>query len=375
MKAILQNQKERKELENVLSFWATKVIDNDNEGFYGAIDFFGNVNPSANKGIILNARLLWSFSKVMNELKLTNYKNLAERSYKYIEGFFKDTTDSTVYWEVYHDGKVKNENKICLAQSYALLGISEFYKFSKNEKARTWCYELFDHIETNFYNTHDNNYASQLPVEDDESKNLGTHLHLLEAYTNLYTIDENEEVKERIKNLIQLLSDKFLKNPSYCETDFDSEWKTITTHISYGHNIEVLSILLDASMTIGDDMYIPFLLERFNLYFEEIAHIISNNGAVFTTKNLIENSFNDEYDWWVQTEIIIGLEKLHKITREKKYTKLSDTLWSLIRESFFDVENGEWHAKLNIEKKPISTDKVSMWKSPYHIVRMYLYFI
>ena len=47
---------------NILRFWLDKMQDQENGGFYGRIDGSGVLHPEAEKGAILNARILWSFS-------------------------------------------------------------------------------------------------------------------------------------------------------------------------------------------------------------------------------------------------------------------------------------------------------------------------
>ena len=47
---------------NILRFWLDKMQDHENGGFYGRIDGQGVLHHEAEKGAILNARILWSFS-------------------------------------------------------------------------------------------------------------------------------------------------------------------------------------------------------------------------------------------------------------------------------------------------------------------------
>jgi len=49
-------------INNILPFWSTKMVDNENGGFYGQMDGYNLIIPKADKGGILNARILWTFS-------------------------------------------------------------------------------------------------------------------------------------------------------------------------------------------------------------------------------------------------------------------------------------------------------------------------
>ena len=46
---------------NILNFWLNKMVDKENGGFYGRIDGHGLLHAEAEKGAILNARILWAF--------------------------------------------------------------------------------------------------------------------------------------------------------------------------------------------------------------------------------------------------------------------------------------------------------------------------
>ena len=57
---------------NILRFWLDKMQDHENGGFYGRIDAGGVLHPEAEKGAILNARILWAFSaayRVLSHLR------------------------------------------------------------------------------------------------------------------------------------------------------------------------------------------------------------------------------------------------------------------------------------------------------------------
>ncbi len=54
------------ELDAILQWWMTRMVDDQNGGFYGRIDGRGVLHPEADKGAILNARIL---GKTLGELR------------------------------------------------------------------------------------------------------------------------------------------------------------------------------------------------------------------------------------------------------------------------------------------------------------------
>ena len=68
----------RLELQNILEYWMTHTIDSKNGGFIGQIDFENNRNDDADKGAVLNARILWAFSATYHLSKTKNIRILLE---------------------------------------------------------------------------------------------------------------------------------------------------------------------------------------------------------------------------------------------------------------------------------------------------------
>ena len=61
---ILKTEVKEVLLRNIMPFWSEKMIDQKNGGFYGRITGNDRIIPEADKGGILNARILWTFSSV-----------------------------------------------------------------------------------------------------------------------------------------------------------------------------------------------------------------------------------------------------------------------------------------------------------------------
>lgn len=90
----------QQELENILKYWMKYAPDNDNGGFYGKVDDNNRADPEAEKGVVLNARILWAFAAAYNHSKKDEYFIMARRAYHYILDHFIDKKHGGVYWSV-----------------------------------------------------------------------------------------------------------------------------------------------------------------------------------------------------------------------------------------------------------------------------------
>jgi len=94
------------ELERILEFWSTKAIDNLNGGFVGQINHYGEVNYEAEKGAVLYARILWTFSAAYRFTGEKKLKEMATRAYNYLVEFFPDKNNGGLYWALDCTGRL-----------------------------------------------------------------------------------------------------------------------------------------------------------------------------------------------------------------------------------------------------------------------------
>ena len=166
LKSLLKN-----ELNNILSYWKNNTPDYENGGFIGHIDYPDIKRPEANKGIILNSRILWSFAAASNFYGDSSYEDLCERSFNYIKSHFKDNQNGGVYWEVDYKGNPVNKRKQVYAQAFTIYALSEYYLFSKNKEAKNWAIEIFYMIEKHAFDVANEGYIEAFneewsPIED-----------------------------------------------------------------------------------------------------------------------------------------------------------------------------------------------------------------
>ena len=372
------------ELKNILNYWTNNTLDQENGGFLGQINHYNEVIDNANKGIILNSRILWSFSAASNHLNSNEHKSICERAYLYLKTFFNDEKHKGVFWELDYQGKPVNKRKQVYAQAFSIYALSEYYIFSKNEDAKNWAIELFNQIEKHAKDNKNIGYFEAFnedwsPIEDmrlsdkdmNASKTMNTHLHILEAYTTLLKIYDSEALRESLKMLVDVFLEKFLNKNNHYELFFDDNWNLLSNSISYGHDIETAWLVIEAAKLLNDKALLKktenVALKVANTFLEEA---LDKDCAVINEKNLTTNHIDTDRHWWPQVEALIGLKYAYNLNKDEKYLTNSIKIWDFTKKHLIDHKNGEWYFRVDKNGDPYTEeDKVSMWKAPYHTTR------
>ncbi len=369
----------------ILPFWMEKMADNVQGGFYGRIDGDDKLHADAPKGAILNARILWTFSAAYRLLRKPEYLDTATRAKRYIIDKFYDKDFGGVYWSLTANGEPLDTKKQVYAQGFAIYGLSEYARATGDREALDYAVKLFETVEKYSFDRDRNGYIEAFtrewkPIEDmrlsdkDEntSKTMNTHLHILEPYANLYRVWKDEQLERQLRNMLDLFTGKILNKKTYhLDLFFDNCWHTDGNIISYGHDIEASWLIHEAALVLGDEA----LLKRIEPVITNIARAadegLNPDGSMIYERFTAEDRTDRELHWWVQAENVVGHVNLYQHFGDEKALDTAMKCWQFIKDKIIDHANGEWHWSLmpdgSVNRRD---DKAGFWKCPYHNGRM-----
>lgn len=367
-------------VNNILRFWSERMVDTEHGGFYGRIDGHDILHPEAEKGAVLNARILWTFASATRILHRMPYRILAARAKDYLLTRFIDHRYGGVYWSLNADGSPLDTKKQTYAIAFAIYGLAEYYRATLDQEAIDAAIRLFEDIEAHAFDAVNVGYIEALtrdwqPIADmrlsesDEngSRTMNTHLHVLEAYTNLYRVYKDPRVARQLRVLIDIFVNR-LYNPSNGHLDlfFDDNWKPLTanpltTHrYSPGHDIEAAWLLREALEVLGDQELLQQTLP------------VCRSLAQAAEEGILKES-----QWWCYAEAVVGYIDQWQVLLEKEPLQasinyeLAEAAYDFIQTHLLDREHGEWFWSVLPDGTPDrNNDKAGFWKCPYHNSRM-----
>lgn len=368
-KSILRNEIEKDLTENILPFWMEKTAD-PKGGFYGEVSSSGQSDEEASKGGVLNARILWTFSRAYGQYGLEEYRRMADRAQREFIDRFIDPEYGGVYWQINPDGTIKDGTKQTYCLAFGIYGLSEHFRVTGEKESLDAAIGLFrtledivhdktegGYIET-FSRDWKNTWSKGVDGKEGAVKTMNTHIHLLEAYTSLYRVWPDDEVKACISELIDILQRHLYDNRSghlimFC----DKEWNPIDNAYSCGHDIETSWLLCEAAEAVA----VPEIIEEVKRQAVEMTDAALDGGW----------DENGSIQWWPLCEAVTGCLNAWEITGDRKYFDAARKTWDYIKDHFIDRENGGWFKILDHEGNPYeNAAKASVWHCPYHNSRM-----
>lgn len=374
--------------KNILRFWLDKMVDQEHGGFYGRIDGHEHLHADAEKGAILNARILWAFSAAYRVLGDKTYLEAASRAKHYIIDYFIDPEYGGVYWSLDCNGKPLDTKKQFYAIGFAIYGMSEYARATGDAEALKAAIDLYRCIEEHALDHEYNGYIEAMtrdwqPIADmrlseldaNYPKSQNTHLHIIEPYTNLYRVWKSDELKASLHNLIDIFTDRIL-NPETHHLDlfFDMDWKRGAGALeSYGHDIECSWLIHEAALVLGD----AEVLKKVEPIVEMVAKAsekgLNADGSMVHEANLDTGYVDSDLHWWVQAEAVVGFFNIYQYFGDESALQKAQHCWTYIKENLIDNENGEWHwSRRKDGTLNLDDDKAGFWKCPYHNSRMCL---
>ena len=380
---ILSQYKEEAEKEwaAILHYWMKYTPDEVNGGFYGSVNNNNIARKDAPKGIVLNSRILYTFSVSFLYFKNNDYLQIAHRAFNYIVHYFIDDAFGGVYWSVDSKGKMLDGRKQIYGLAFCMYGMSEYYKASKNEQALQICKNLFETIEQYSLDktnagyleafTREWNLPEDLRLSDkdaNEKKTMNTHLHIIEAYANLYTVWPDKLLAESINGLLDIFKNYIIdKNSFQLNLFLDEAWNTKSSVVSFGHDIEAAWLLLECAFVTCNETAINEY-KNFSVAMADSALLgLDEDGGLWYEYDRINKNWIKEKHSWPQAEAMVGFMNAYQISGDKKYLQYSLNSWAFIKNKILDKNNGEWFWGVNEDGSIMQQqDKAGFWKCPYH---------
>jgi cellobiose epimerase len=372
---------------DILPFWMKHAPDTVQGGFYGRVNRAGVPDADADKGALLTARILWTFSAAYRHNGDPACRDMARRAYKDLNARFGDKENGGYYWTTDADGKPIDARKIVYGQAFAIYAMSEYYRATGDKAALDNAVRLYRLVEERCRDKVNGGYFEEFSKDWKVSRKRGegfngsalgalgqksqnVHLHIMEAYTNLLRVWPDDSLRANLASLQDvLLTNIYDESTHHLRLFLDEDWTPLKGVVSFGHDIEFSWLLVESAEVLGD----PARIEHARSVAVDIARTtlaegVDADGGIFNEGTGAGGIIDTNKDWWPQAEAAVGFVNAWRISGDPVYLRASVRSWDFIEAHIVDHKYGEWFRSVKRDGTPANgpQDKVGFWKCPYH---------
>jgi mannobiose 2-epimerase len=389
--------------QELLPFWIDRCVDEQWGGYITHFDQNGVDSGDDEKSLIAQTRTVYTFASAHRAgYGDGNLAKIARHGVHFLINRMWDEEFGGFYWMVNRKGEVTNNQKILYGHSFAMYALSEYTLATGDPVGLQYAEKVFEIVQTHCTDTYLGGYFEMFwrdwrlkgaGAEGGDRKTLDVHMHLMEAFTQLYECSKKEVHRRKLEEVIEILLSKIL-HPEYKtgipqfwrdwrvapQIKFDIVWgwdrftedglkKDAEDNTSYGHNVEFAWLLrraLDILETPYDN-YIQVIEKQFN---HALADGIDwEHGGVFVEGSHSGGVYDREKEFWQNAEMLIALLDACLLFGPEKYWPVYENVHRFVFDKMIHHEVGEWWPLMTRDGKPIWTHMSHSWKVNYHTVR------
>jgi len=370
---------------NILPFWMAHAVNRPARTFHGALTNALVVNPSAERGALLSARILWTYARAFRQYGDAAYREMADLAHDDLVTRYHDARHDGFFWSIAAAGGVLRDRKQVYGQAFAIYALSEYHAATAARGPLDRAIAVYRRLEQHARDRRDGGYFEAFArdwspiadmrlseVDQNDPKSQNTMLHVMEAYTRLLEVWPDAGLKSALHDLVEVMLTRILDpRTMHLGLFFTRDWRPTSRKISYGHDIEAAWLLGRAAQVLGD----VALIARVRGVALRIADVTlaegaDSDGAIFNTGDPT-GVIDDTREWWPQAEAVVGFVDAWQLSGDARYLAAAARTWDFVERNLIDREHGEWFRGVTKAGEVMAGfEKVGFWKCPYHNGRM-----
>src|SRR5512140_3295845 len=379
----------------ILPYWYDTAIDRQFGGYMLSDNGSGKRSAATDKQLVTQARMVWGFSHAqINKLGdgKRDYLEAARQGYNFLLAHFLDREHGGYFWTTDLSGKPLNTRKIVYGESFVIYALVEYYRASGDKQALTQAMDLYRVLQRRAHDgKHDGwiehferdwtpmlNRGPETIVEVGGMKSANTHLHLMEALTELYDATHDRTVRKSLEEAVRINATYFYppdagKSSFHRHLDWAPATELSSAGLSYGHNVEFAWLYVRAQRILGHKPNWP-------QFYAHLDHALKcgydhQRGGLYSRGMDDQPATDTDKIWWVQSEMMAALTDALKHKKNPAYSAALDQLVQFINKYQADPADGIWYDTVAADGTPKNKAKAHNWKANYHDVRAMVKFI
>jgi mannobiose 2-epimerase len=383
---------------HVLGVWFPRSVDAERGGFHSRFTEDWERAPSGGRFSVFQGRMTWVAAQIAMRRPAAQgaYLEWARHGVAILRDSLWDPEYGGFYWGVADDGGVSprfGEGKHLYGVSFCIYGAAAAHAASGDDDALELAREAFRWVDRHAHDAEHGGYHEALRRDgtpltresftdaDRRSspfpigyKSMNTHIHLLEAFTELYAIWPDATLRARLEELLDLVRDRVAVEPGVLNLYFTPDWRPVPDHDSYGHDVETGYLLLEAAHALGRHQDPPTERMARLLVDHALEHGWDDRLGGFLREGTTFHAEDPRKEWWTQFEGLNALLLMHELHGDEdgRYFRAFVEQWRFIQHYQVDAERGGVYTLVGAAGEVVEASKAHDWKAAYHDARALL---
>jgi cellobiose epimerase len=381
--------------------WYPQAVNRVRGGFHQSMARDWSVGRDENVFLVYQARMTWTAAAfaAYSPADRERFVEYTRHGIAFLDQVLRDKEFGGFHWILDRDGHVhpkEGDEKHVYGTSFVIYAAGKAFEVTGDQTARRVARDAFDWLESHAHDAKNGGYfeatrrdgtpilawSQDAPINKRVDrlgvyygfKSMNSHIHLLEALTELKKIDDRPIVKERLLELFLIVRDRIAVSPGALNLYLTRDWRAVPAHDSFGHDVETAYLLIEAAEALEK----PEDAETWQVARALVDHALDwgwdddSGGFYDKGESFAGAAFDRKKVWWTAAEGLNALLLMHRKfgDRTQRYWKAFLKQWDFIEKHLLDPIHGGWYSETTREGK-LSGDgsKANQWKANYHTSR------
>jgi mannose/cellobiose epimerase-like protein (N-acyl-D-glucosamine 2-epimerase family) len=361
--------------EALLPFWVRHAVDTEHGGFFTHLDRAGRVYDARYKHAAMQARMIYAFSAGYEITNNPLYLQLAQHGVRFMRERMWDAVHHGWYKTVWREQGVREADKESFVQSYAVIGLTEYWRVTHDESVAAQIEHAMDLLDRHAWDEAGQGYYWSCSREWQvtcDTKTICAQLDMMFAHFGLFLLTGSAARLARVEGLAALIVTRMQDLRHGCLLEnFTSSWiyDPLPTRdaLQAGHLLKAAWLFLRLYQVTHQQTYLAHARRWLDYAMRHawdavnggfFQHIYRNGGLASTVK-----------EWWPECEGLLAFSLAGSVTGEPVYWEFFDRLAAFTFASFWDRKHGEWVLSVAPAGTIHDERKGCDWKAAYHTVQ------
>jgi len=392
--------------DELLPYWGERGDDPEFGGFLSFFDRDGNPTGETRKNLLANCRMIYTFASINRAGYDPDgaFLERATRGVRFVQEHFYDQLHGGWYWILERDGTPVDRKKIIYGHSFVIYAFSEYAMAANDSSALDLASRAFDLLQVKaadnlfggYYEFFEQDWSHCKPrAYGGDRKSMDIHMHLMEAFTNLYQASGQSIHRRRTCEIIELILSRMLhpehgtgiaqfradftpqraiifKNVWGSDREADDPQGRPLDNTSFGHNVE-FAWLLNHSIDVLDLERSKYTGIMRKLYDQCLQYGIDRErGGVYCEGPHRGEAREKNKEFWQQGETMVAMLDAVSTFGDDRYWEAYVNVHRFVFDHMINHQVGEWLPLLGPDNEVIWDYMGHAWKINYHTVRSML---